>query len=162
VSGERDPFRIITWVSLPILLVHLVLMPMIVLAAVSLALLFGLAWAILPPNLSPEQARFVFLFPPLAVVGVLLMIATIYGSVLFGLYSTAAVHMCLRTARLSVRLWVLTLLVLSVSPFLIDWTTVSLRNYVLSVTTLGLGLLVLYCSVLRASAQLATKPPNIA
>lgn len=161
MSGERDPFRIITWVSTPILLVHLVLMPMIVLAAVSLGLLFGLAWAILPPNLSPEQTRFAFLFPPLTVVGVLLIIATIIGSVLFGLYSTAAVLLCLRTAPLSVRLWVLTLLVLSVSPFLIDWTTVSLRNYVLSVTMLGLGLLVLHCSILRASAQL-TKPPNIA
>ena len=63
MTRERDPFRIITWVSLPILLVHLVLMPMIVLAAVSLAVFFGLAWAILPPNLSREQAMIAFMFP---------------------------------------------------------------------------------------------------
>ena len=71
-------------------------------------------------------------------------IATICGSALFGLYSTVALHTRLRTARLSLRLWVLTLLVGSVSPFLIDWATVSFRNYVLSVTTLALGLLILY------------------
>ncbi len=63
MASEVDPHRWISWVSLPILWIHCLLVPTLVLAILSVSLVLGIAWVVFGPQESREASMGALMLP---------------------------------------------------------------------------------------------------